>query len=199
MKDSTEVVLLIDKSGSMSHIRDSVVSSVNEFLADQAREKGECMIRVAAFSDRFTPGESFPKTIREGESKKINPISMEEYVPSGMTCLADAMVMEMHTLGARLAALPESDRPKNVIFVVVTDGGENSSSPTNVAKVKEMVKHQESKYSWKFMFLASGIDAINTANSYNLRHAVNAYCNTAKGYNSAIRGVSNFVSSTRKK
>lgn len=190
MKDAFEIVLLVDESGSMGASATEVVSSINKFIAEQKAIAGTGNLRIAKFSERV-------ETLRDGDYSKTALVSSTEYTPAGMTALADAMVTEIDRLGKKLSLLSEDQRPRTVIFATITDGGENASSDVNRNKINKLVKHQQDKYSWQFIFLASGIDAINQAQSYGFGNFMRSYDSSAGGYAVASASLSAGVTSAR--
>jgi uncharacterized protein with von Willebrand factor type A (vWA) domain len=190
VKDSFDIVLLVDESGSMLNSADEVVSSVNGFIREQRVGKGNGNLRIAKFAQTV-------RTLRDGDCAKTDLISGFEYTPAGMTALADAMVSEIDRLGKKLSLMSEDQRPATIIFATITDGGENSSSDVNVAKIKEVVQHQKDKYSWQFIFLASGIDAIKQGEQYGFGAHMRSYSSQKGGYGIASASFSAGVTSAR--
>lgn len=190
MSNTFEVVLLVDESGSMEPSQAEVVSSINKFIEDQRTGEGVGNLRIVKFSERVTE-------LRDGNTVAIATVHPREYRPAGMTALADSMVSEIDRLGKKLALLSEDQRPRTVVFATITDGGENASSLVNKSKIKELVKQQTDKYSWQFIFLASGLEAINQAKSYGMGDVVRAYSSNPGGYKIASASLSNAVSYSR--
>lgn len=162
MTDSnkTAIAVVIDRSGSMGMIQAEAQNAVNEFIKSQREEPGECTVRLDQFDNVFE--NVYPST-------DINDVKDFVLVPRGMTALTDAMGFTITEFGQELESKPEDERPGTVIVVVVTDGHENASHEWTAEKVKELVKEQEDKYGWKFIFLAAGQDAIATGAGYGLR------------------------------
>jgi hypothetical protein len=110
----------------------------------------------------------------------VPPLDSNTYVPRGMTALLDAVGRTIDDVGARLAATPEAERPAKVIVAILTDGQENASRDYTFAKVSAMIKHQQEKYSWEFLFLAANQDAIAAAGALSI-HAKDAIAFQATG------------------
>ena len=148
----TALLLVIDRSGSMTGIRDDMVGGLQSLLADQAAEPGMLTVDIVTFDDVIEHTHAFadPATVQ---------IELE---PRGMTALHDAMGISITEFGRALAALPEHARPSTVQVVVVTDGGENSSREYSGAAVKKLVTDQTEKYGWDFVFLGANQDAVAT-------------------------------------
>lgn len=164
-KSKTEIVLVIDKSGSMSCLRQTVIESVNAFLKDQKDCEGSATVTMYAFDDEVmvmqecSPLENVPE------------LSRENYEPDGCTALLDAVGTAIDDTGKRLAAMPEEQRPANVIIGIMTDGFENSSRRYKWKDIADRIAHQREKYSWRFMFFGAGMDAIEVASKMNIDRA----------------------------
>ena len=100
--------------------------------------------------------------------KEVEPMTRSDYMAYGMTALLDAVGTTINSIGERLANTPEEERPEKVIFVITTDGYENDSREFTRDKVKEMIEHQQNKYSWVFMFLGANMDAVAEAGKYGI-------------------------------
>jgi len=169
MRNATEIVMLIDASASMSHLQDTTIKSVNQFIDEQRSAPGDANIRLVQFN-------AVSKVMSDGSLNWITPINVGSYRPSGTTALADAVCMEIDLLGKKLASMKESDRPDKVVFVIITDGQENSSVGFDMEQASERIKHQQSKYNWKFLYLAAGVDAFHQGKDLGLtRDKIVAY------------------------
>lgn len=146
------LLLIIDRSGSMSSIRDEMVGSLTAVLREQATQSGLLTVDVVTFDDRIetTHVQADPSTIE---------VRLE---PRGMTALLDAIGVGVTQLGARLAAMPEHARPSTVLVVVATDGHENASHEWTPPAVKQLLDQQREQYDWDFVFLGANQDAITT-------------------------------------
>ena len=162
--DLTDITLVVDRSGSMQQIRSDAEGGVNAFIQSQAREPGEALLTLLQFDTEY-------EFVHHG--LPIQDVSEYQLVPRGNTALLDAVGRAINETGARLAAVPESDRPGLVIFVVMTDGLENSSREFNRAQVKKMIEHQQSVYNWQFTFLGANQDAFAEAGGMGI-HAAGA-------------------------
>jgi len=157
--NKTAIAVLMDRSGSMAVMQTEAENAINHFIEDQQKEPGECLIRLAQFDDHYE--DVFRST-------DIHKVAGYNLVPRGTTALNDGIGLLITDFGQELAALPEDERPEHVIFVIVTDGFENASREYSKSKVAEMIKHQQEKYNWNFVFLAAGQDAIATGQTYNI-------------------------------
>lgn len=152
----TAIAVVVDRSGSMDSIRSDAENGLNSFIEDQKKEPGKCTLRLDQFDTTY---DNVFKT------QDISTVPRYSLVPRGLTALLDGMGRTIVDFGAELAALPEDERPGNVIVVVVTDGGENASREFTNERVKALVKEQEEKYGWTFVFLAANQDAIAVGSS----------------------------------
>jgi hypothetical protein len=167
MKDNlTSVVILLDQSGSMLSLRESVIKGFNNFLNEQRKVSGETVLTLCVFST--------DNIIVYDWEKLSNILELDDsYSPLGGTALLDAMGTTIEKVGKRLYETSEKDRPSKIIFVVITDGKDNSSRLFNLDKIKNMVKHQQYKYNWNFIFFGANIDAISEGNSLGIYNNIN--------------------------
>lgn len=152
--DLTDITLVVDRSGSMSTVREDAEGGVNSFIEGQAKEPGEALLTLVQFDTDY---EFVHKGVPIGNVPKY------ELQPRGMTALLDAVGRAINETGERLAAMNEPDRPGLVIFVVMTDGFENSSREFTKGQLKEMIERQQRVYNWKFTFLGANQDAFSEA------------------------------------
>ena len=155
MKENlTELVFILDRSGSMAGLASDTIGGFNSMIEEQKKEPGDAYVTTVLFDHEY-------KMIHDHvDLKKVAPITDKEYYPRGSTALLDAVGRTINDLGDRLNNTPEEERPSKVIFVITTDGYENASREFSKAKVKEMIEHQQSKYSWVFVFLGATMDAV---------------------------------------
>lgn len=147
----THLYFLLDRSGSMQSIRDDTVGGFDAFIAEQRGLPGECRVTLAQFDDRYEVVYS---------ERPIRDVPSLELQPRGMTALLDAIGRLVTDAGARLAALPESDRPATVIVGIMTDGQENASKEWTHPAVRSLIQQQTEAYSWEFLYLGADQDAI---------------------------------------
>lgn len=152
--DLTDITLVIDRSGSMEAIREDAEGSVNAFIREQAQQLGKALLTLVQFDTEY-------EFIHQGVPVKRAPAYT--LVPRGSTALLDAVGRAINETGGRLAKMAEPDRPGLVIFVIVTDGMENSSREFSKAKIKEMIERQQTQYHWQFTFLGANQDAFAEA------------------------------------
>jgi hypothetical protein len=151
-KNYTGMLLIIDRSGSMTSIRDDMVGGLQTLLNQQAAEPGRVTVDIVIFDDQI-------ETTHVMVSPSEASIQLE---PRGSTALHDAVGRSIGEFGRRLAAVPEDARPGTVIVVVATDGFENASREYTADQVRAMVTHQREAYGWDFVFLGANQDAVLT-------------------------------------
>ena len=161
-KNLTELVFIIDKSGSMGHLVADTIGGFNSMIENQKKEDGEAYVTTVLFDDNY---EFLHDHV---DIQEIKPITNKEYYARGMTALLDAIGKTINSIGSRLSGTPEDERPDKVIFVITTDGFENASKEFDKKTVKEMIEHQQDKYSWTFMFLGANMDAVGEAASLGI-------------------------------
>lgn len=163
MKENlTEIVFILDESGSMSHLTDDTIGGFNSYIESQKKEPGEAYLTTVLFDDRYIVLHDHVNI------QDVPPLNDHDYRPTGMTALMDAIGKTINSVGHRLANTPEEERPSHVIFVITTDGYENASREFTREKAKQMIEHQQEKYSWQFLFLGAGIDAYQEARSIGI-------------------------------
>lgn len=157
--DYTAICLLVDRSGSMSAIKEDAEGGINTFVQAQTEVDGKCTIRLVQFDTEYdVVYESTPVA-------NVKPYILE---PRGMTALLDAWGKAITEFGEELAALSEDERPDMVIFAVVTDGHENSSREWTRQQVFDLVTKQTNEWNWQFLFLAANQDAVAEGAKYGV-------------------------------
>lgn len=184
----TEIISIIDRSGSMSTIVNDAIGGFNTFLADQKTVPGEGRMTLALFDDKYDVLYA-GKQLAEAE-----PLSHKTFVPRGGTALLDAIGRTLNEQGARIKNEGWADK---VIVCILTDGGENQSREFTQEKVKEMVKHCES-HGWSFVFLAANQDAFAAGASYGISGAhTMAFASNSAGTQTAYASMSATTRSLR--
>jgi len=148
--DLTDITLVVDRSGSMAGIQKDAEGGVNEFIRKQAAEPGDALLTLLQFDTSYD-------LVHSGVP--VADVPPYELEPRGMTALLDAVGRAINETGQRLAAMDEANRPGLVVFVIVTDGEENSSQEFTYQDISRMIEHQQSQYNWQFTFLAANQDA----------------------------------------
>src|SRR4051794_20350192 len=157
--DLTAIALLVDRSGSMQSIRADAEGAIAAFLEAQRTGPGRCLVSLSDFDDEYRAVYG-PVPIAEAPAYTLEP--------RGTTALLDAIGRLVTGFGASLAALPEAERPGQVIVVVQTDGQENSSTEWTIAGINDLITRQREIYSWDFVFLGANQDAIATGESLGI-------------------------------
>ncbi len=161
-KNLTEMVFILDRSGSMQSLTDDTIGGFNSMIEKQKKEDGEAYVTTVLFDDNY-------EVLHDHvDIQKVKPITTKEYYARGCTALLDAIGKTINSIGSRLSSTLEDERPDNVIFVITTDGFENASKEFTKSTVKEMIEHQQDKYSWTFMFLGANMDAVGEAASLGI-------------------------------
>jgi len=174
-KDLTELVFIMDESGSMGGLEKETVGGFNSLIEKQKEVKGECLVSTVFFSNNS-------RVIHDRVNlKDIKKMKLNEYVPSGCTALIDALGGAIKHISNVHKYIREEDVPEKTMFIITTDGLENASNKYDSKQVKEMVKEKKDK-GWEFIYLAANIDAIETAKDYGIdsNRAVN-FVNDSKG------------------
>jgi uncharacterized protein YegL len=189
-KNLTEVVFILDRSGSMADLANDTLGGFNSFIEKQKQEPGEAVLTTVLFDDKY-------EILHNGVNlKAVEALTGKEYFARGMTALMDAVGKTINTVGERLSHTLEKDRPAHVLFVITTDGWENASVEFTQKQIKTMIDHQINKYNWQFIFLGANINAVETAKSYGISLASN-YLPTVSGTQSLYSVVNEAVTQYR--
>ena len=184
-----DLTLILDRSGSMASLADATVEGIHSFIAEQRKLPGEAFLSIYTFNDQLSTAVEY---------ENIQTVKTPPYEPRGGTALLDAIGLVVNKIGQRLANTPEAQRPEKVIVAIMTDGEENASKTYTKAQVQEMIKHQEEKYAWEFLFLGANIDVVAVSASIGIRKS-NAveYCASVDGVRGAYSGTSKLVGRMR--
>ena len=156
-KDLTELVFILDMSGSMAHLTDDTIGGFNSVLKEHNDGKGEVLVTTYVFNNES-------KMVHDRlPIAKVPAMTEKDYSARGCTALLDAIGGAIeHIVGIHRYAR-EEDIPEHTVFIITTDGMENASHKFSAEHVKDKIKHEQEKYGWEFIFLAANIDAIETA------------------------------------
>ena len=188
-KGLTEIVFILDRSGSMSGLEKDTIGGFNSLIERQKKEEGEAYISTVLFDNET-------QVLHDRVPlDKVRPMTQEEYYVGGCTALLDAVGGAIHHIGNVHKYAREEDRPEKTLFVITTDGQENASSRYTYTKVKEMVERQKSRYGWEFLFLGANIDAAKEAGRFGIQadRSTNFVCDaegTAVNYEALNKAVS---------
>ncbi len=165
--DLTELVFVLDRSGSMAGLESDTIGGFNSLIKDQRSAEGKALVTTVLFDTEFIYVHD------RADIDTVAPMTERDYVPRGCTALLDAVGMTIrHIAGIHKYARPE-DVPAKTIFVITTDGMENASREFSYNKVKALIEKEQDKYGWEFIFLGANIDAAATAGSMGIAHASN--------------------------
>ena len=192
-KGLTEIVFILDRSGSMSGLETDTIGGYNAMLAQQKKEEGEALVSTVLFDHETRV---IHDRVRLDQVEELTP---EEYYVRGTTALLDALGGAIHHIGNVHKYARDEDRPEKTLFIITTDGMENASHIYTYEKVREMVERQKEKYHWEFIFLGANIDAVQVAGRFGVQasRAVR-YENDARGTRLNYEVMSNMVSHARR-
>ena len=192
MNSITELVFILDRSGSMSGLEADTIGGFNAMIEKQRKEEGECYVSTVLFDN---DSEVLHDRVKLSE---IKPMTDKDYTVRGCTALIDAIGGAIHHIGnVHRYARPE-DVPAHTMFIITTDGMENASKKYSSERVKGMIERQKEKYGWEFLFIGANIDAVETAARYGIdkNRAVN-YNADKEGTRVLYESVSNAVCKLR--
>lgn len=161
-KDVTEIVFILDRSGSMSGLEADTIGGFNSMMEKQKKEAGEALVSTVLFDDQVEVLHN------RKDLMEITPITEKEYYVRGCTALLDAVGRSIRYIGKLHKAMPEGERPEKTLFIITTDGMENASKEYSYDKVKKMVEKKRKKHHWEFLFLGANIDAVQVAGRFGV-------------------------------
>lgn len=191
-KGLTEIVFILDRSGSMSGLEKDTIGGFNSLIERQKKEEGEAYISTVLFDNET-------RVLHDRVPlNKVRPMTGEEYFVGGCTALLDAVGGAIHHIGNVHKYAREEDRPEKTLFVITTDGQENASTRYNYEKVKQMVERQKERFGWEFLFLGANIDAAKEAGRFGIGadRTANYVCD-AKGTEVNYRALNKAISRVR--
>lgn len=158
----TELVFIIDRSGSMAGLEADTIGGFNAMIEKQKKQDGKCYVSTVLFSNDS-------EVVHDRVSlNEIRAMTADDYLVGGCTALIDAIGSAIHHIGNVHKYAREEDAPENTMFVITTDGMENASRKYSSDKVKAMIERQKEKYGWDFLFIGANIDAVETAARYGI-------------------------------
>lgn len=161
-KNLTEIVFILDRSGSMAGLEDDTIGGFNAMIEKQKREEGEALVSTVLFDNDC-------EVIHDRvDIQRIEPMTRNEYYVRGCTALLDAVGGAIHHIGNVHKYAREEDRPEKTLFVITTDGMENASRKYTYDRLKTMIERQKEKYGWEFLFLGANIDAAKEAARFGI-------------------------------
>ena len=170
----TELVFILDRSGSMAGLEADTIGGFNAMLEKQKREEGEAYLSAVLFSNNSTV------LYDRVNIKKVEPMTERQYFVGGCTALLDAIGDAVHHIGNVHKYARREDRPAKTLFVITTDGMENASRRYTYDEVRRMIERQRDRYGWEFLFLGANMDAVSTARHFGIREdrAVRYQCDS---------------------
>ena len=161
-KDLTEIVFILDRSGSMAGLEEDTIGGFNAMIEKQKREPGEAVVSTVLFDNESA-------VIHDRvDIQRIEPMTRKEYDVRGCTALLDAVGGAIHHIGNVHKYAREEDRPEKTLFVITTDGMENASRRYTYDRLKAMIERQKERYGWEFLFLGANIDAAREAARFGI-------------------------------
>ena len=176
--NATELVFILDRSGSMAGLEKDTIGGFNAMLKKQKEVEGECRITTVLFDNQIN-------ILHDRlDIQAIESLTEKDYHVGGSTALLDAIGSTINKIGNVQKHSSHEHRASKVLFVIITDGEENSSREFSSGRVKKMIEHQMKKYNWEFIFLGANIDAVETSKMYGIRpDRTQNYHADAKGVN----------------
>lgn len=166
-KDTIELIVIIDESGSMGNVKSDTIGGFNSFLETHQKLGGDAKLTLVKFDTKYS-------IVNNGTPvQDVLKLDNDTYSPGGMTALLDAVGKTIDEVGKRLSGTPEEERPEKVMVMIITDGEENSSREYSHGHVKNKIKEQQEKYKWEFVFLGADQDAWSNAGAIGVHNAVN--------------------------
>ncbi|MBU0996903.1 MAG: hypothetical protein KKE16_02545 [Firmicutes bacterium] len=191
-KGLTEIVFILDKSGSMSGLEEDTIGGFNSMLEKQKKVEGSALITTVLFNHTY-------EMIHHRKSlDQVSPITEKEYQVGGSTALLDAIGISILSTKKNYIDTLEEERPEKVLFVITTDGIENASKEFQYQEIKSMIEHQKQAFDWEFLFLGANIDAESEARKFGINpDRVANYNHDRRGTKAHYDSVSDAVSSLR--
>ena len=161
-KNLTEIVFILDRSGSMAGLEEDTIGGFNAMIEKQKREPGEAVVSTVLFDNESV-------VIHDRvDIQQVEPMTRKDYYVRGCTALLDAVGGAIHHIGNVHKYAREEDRPEKTLFVITTDGMENASRKFTYDRLKAMIQRQKEKYGWEFLFLGANIDAAGEAARFGI-------------------------------
>ncbi len=161
-KNLTEIVFILDRSGSMRGLEADTIGGFNALIEKQKRQEGEALVSTVLF-------DNVSQVLHDRlDVRRVEPMTEKDYSVRGCTALLDAVGGAIHHIGNVHKYARSEDVPEHTLFVITTDGMENASRRYSLERVRQMVRRQKEKYGWEFLFLGANIDAVGTAEGFGI-------------------------------
>ena len=192
MSKFTEIVFILDRSGSMAGLEEDTIGGFNSLIQKQKKEDGKAVVSTVLFDDKCEVLHDRKDLI------EIAPLTEEDYYVRGCTALLDAVGGAIHHIGNVHKYARAEDRPEKTLFIITTDGMENASRKYGYEKVKRMIERQKERYGWEFLFLGANMDAVSVAGRFGIapERAVRFHCDE-KGTELNYRVLSETIANVR--
>jgi len=162
-KNLTELIFILDRSGSMNGLEDDTIGGYNSLIENQQNEDGDALITTVLFDHKY-------KLLHDRVNiKEVELMTKRDYRPGGTTALLDAIGTTINHINNQHVDLPECEVPEKTMMVIITDGHENASKEFSLEQVRKMIELQKEKHNWEFLFLGANIDAISTARDFGIQ------------------------------
>lgn len=193
-KNYTKIIVLLDRSGSMATIENDMIGGYNQFISEQKKiSVGTCDVSFYQFNTQY-------EVIYENTPIEfVKTLDHSNFRPSGGTSLLDAMGKTINRVGEQLSSLAEHDRPDKVVFIIITDGEENSSITFNFEMIKSMVTKQSEVYNWQFTYLGANQNAWNVGSKMGIISGASlSFAPNSRGITEGISSLNATLSSYRR-
>lgn len=161
MNQTTEIIFLLDRSGSMSGLEEDTIGGFNTLVKKQSEEEGKTVVTAVLFDNNY-------EMLWDGVEAGTAVLTKDNYFVRGSTALLDAIGRTITTVSNRINKTEKENRPNKVLFVITTDGYENASREFSYKKVKKLIKKHEDKHHWEFLFIGANLDVVKEATSIGI-------------------------------
>lgn len=191
-KNSTFIVMLVDKSGSMSLIKQGAIDGFNNFIKAQLEIKEKASATVCLFDSAYT------YIVDNQPLEDVTLLDRYNYTPAGATALNDALGSTINKVSQQIVSMPEKKRPSKVIVCVISDGEENASKEFSQAQIKSLIEYRKDQFKWDFVFIGANQDIARTREAYSFDvKATFAFDATLKGVQEGYTKLSSYVTTVR--